>query len=157
MILSINISKYFKILKQMSIKQTSIENIYEKCHMNVNIRNSRPFHICSLYFWIVKLFARNISFYIRCKLSFSITVKVLRVFFSTFTYVVRVTCLYATFAKWLFYSVCVKLYRLPMYMYVFTCLIETIQGTAVHFIHIRSIHFSQILEQITLNSSFFKE
>lgn len=76
-------------------------------------------------------------------------------FFSTFTYVVRVTCLYATFAKRLFYSVCVKLYRLPMYMYVFTCLIETIQGTAVHFIHIRSIHFSQILEQITLNSSFF--
>lgn len=146
MILSINISKYFKILKQMSIKQTSIENIYEKCHMNVNIRNSRPFHICSLYFWIVKLFARNISFYIRCKLSFSITIKVLRVFFSTLTYVVRVT---------LFYSVCVKLYRLPMYMYVFTCLIETIQGTAVHFIHIRSIHFSQILGQITLNSSFF--
>lgn len=62
----------------------------------------------------------------------------------------------ATFAKWLFYSVSVKLYRLPMYMYVFTCLIETIQGTAVHFIHIRSIHFSQFLEQITLNSFFFK-
>lgn len=81
MILSINISKYFKILKQMPIKQTSIENIYEKCHMNVSIRNSRPFHICSLYFWIVKLFATNISFYIRCKLSFSITIKVLRVFF----------------------------------------------------------------------------
>lgn len=157
MILSINVSKYFKILKQMSIKQTSIENINEKCHMNVSIRNSRPFHICSLYFWIVKLFARNISFYIRCKLSFSITIKVLRVFFSTLTYmyVVRVTCLCATFAKWLFYSVCVKLYRLPMYMYVFTCLIETIQGTAVHFIHIRSIHFSQFLEKITLNSFFF--
>lgn len=104
MILSINVSKYFKILKQMSIKQTSIENIYEKCHMNVSIRNSRPFHICSLYFWIVKLFARNISFYIRCKLSFSITIKVLRFFFSTLTYmyVVRVTCLCATFAKWLF-------------------------------------------------------
>lgn len=150
MILSINISKYFKILKQMSIKQTSIENIYEKCHMNVNIRNSMPFNICSLYFWIVKLFGRNISFYIRYKLSFSI-----EGFFSTLTYVVRVTCLCATFAKWLFYSVCVKLYRLPMYMYVFTCLIETIQGTAVHFIHIRSIHFSQFLEQITLNSFFF--